>query len=34
MSDDPGEKVAVGVICTSCGFVHMFAGGDLRWDRP
>jgi predicted nucleic-acid-binding Zn-ribbon protein len=29
---DFANRSAVGVICTSCGFVHMFAGGDLQWD--
>ena len=29
---DFANRSAVGVICTSCGFVHMFAGGNLQWD--
>jgi predicted nucleic-acid-binding Zn-ribbon protein len=29
---DFANRSAVGVICRSCGFVHMFAGGNLRWE--
>jgi predicted nucleic-acid-binding Zn-ribbon protein len=30
---DFANRSAKGVICTSCGFVHMFAGGDLAWEQ-
>jgi predicted nucleic-acid-binding Zn-ribbon protein len=29
---DFANRSAVGVICTACGFVHMFAGGKLAWE--
>jgi predicted nucleic-acid-binding Zn-ribbon protein len=31
------SKGAAGAICLTCGYVHIFAGGDLSWrrlDRP
>jgi predicted nucleic-acid-binding Zn-ribbon protein len=30
---DFANRSATGVICASCGFVHMFAGGDLAWEK-
>jgi predicted nucleic-acid-binding Zn-ribbon protein len=30
---DFASKSATGVICVACGFVHMFAGGKLAWEK-